>query len=1186
MYLKSIEIQGFKSFANKTVFRFQNGITGIVGPNGSGKSNVADAVRWVLGEQRVKELRGGSMQDVIFAGTQTRKPMGYAAVFITLDNSDHSLPVSYEEVTIGRRLYRSGESEYLINGSVCRLRDVQEVFYDTGIGREGYSIIGQGQIEKILSGRPEERRELFDEAAGIVKYKKRKAEAVRRLDNEHQNLLRVSDILSELDRQLVPMEHQAKKARIYLARRDELRVVEANLFMAETEQLRKEEEQVREKLEAATQELAGVQAEYDRAKAEYDELEEASRGMDQNLEECRQKITDAKMQSQEMQGKIALLREQISSAKKSEEMLKGRLDQITAELERRAEDETVYSANLEDLAGQESELKESLEEAQDAQARAARECAQISGAIEEEKNERIALISSRSELEAKIQRGAASLEQIGIRDSRLSQQLLALGSEEEEQQSAISTYESDRGRVDETISSLDAQSAAINEELGGIQEELTRLNAELETEQEQYHREASHLETLRNIAERYDGYGNSIRRVMEQKDIEPGLVGVVADLLTTEKKYETAVETALGGSIQNIVTEDEDTAKRMIRFLKTNRFGRCTFLPLTAMDRRTREADKAVLRHPGVIGLASSLVRCDKKYAGVAEHLLGRTWVTDDIDHAAALAKAFHYSLRIVTLEGELLSPGGSMTGGAFKNSSNLMGRRREIEEAQQKVARREKKLESLRAKIAEVRAKREEARTRLVAVSEQLQRSYLKQNTLRVRLNEAESLSIRTQSSRRQIEKEKAELEKQAAGLRAEAETLSGELKKMTQQEAMLRRREEFDTKRLEKARAVEEEKMRALEEAKLELAALEQQRTFLESNLERVRAEAEGFRKEKETVLAGQGEGSRQAQEKEEEIEALYAAINEAQAAAEAAQAEMEKIQAAREETDGKRRTFFARREELSERRSLLDKECFRLSGTLEKNEEKRDGLITSLWEEFELTPSDAAGLIRDDLGPRTQLKKRAGELRGEIRGLGSVNVNAIEEFKELSERHTFLTGQQEDLQKAEDALHKIIDELDRGMRTRFEEQFALIRTEFDKAFRQLFGGGSGTLELVEGQDILEAGIRIIASPPGKKLQNMMQMSGGEKALTAIALLFAIQNLKPSPFCLLDEIEAALDENNVDRFAAYLHKLTKQTQFIIITHRRGTMSAADRLYGVTMQEKGVSAQVSVDLIEQELDA
>ncbi len=1186
MYLKSIEIQGFKSFANKTVFRFQHGITGIVGPNGSGKSNVADAVRWVLGEQRVKELRGGSMQDVIFAGTQTRKQMGYASVFITFDNSDHSLPVSYEEVTVGRRLYRSGESEYLLNGSACRLRDVQEIFYDTGIGRDGYSIIGQGQIDKILSGKPEDRRELFDEAAGIVKYKKRKQEAAKKLDNEHANLLRVNDILSELDRQLIPMEHQAKKARIYLAKRDELRLYQANLFLAETGALNSEEAEVREKLEAVTAELEQVKAEYDRARTEYDELEEAIRGIDENVEACRTEATDAKMRAQEMQGRIALLKEQISSAQKSEEMLTQRLAQIEEEMGRRQQDAEVYKADLEDAAEREEALKEALEEAQDACTRASLEVSRISGTIEEEKNERIAILETRSELEAKQQRGAASLEQITIRDTRLTQQLLSLGSEEEEQQSAISSYESDRGKVDEAISSLDAQSASINEELGKIQEELSGLQQALEEEQEQYHREASRLESLRNIAERYDGYGNSIRRVMEQKETESGIIGVVADLLTTDKKYETAIETALGGSIQNIVTEDEETAKRMISFLKTNRFGRCTFLPLTALDKKQREPDRSVLKHPGVIGLASTLVKCDRKYTSVADQLLGRTWVTDDLDHAAALARAYHYSLRIVTLEGELLSPGGSMTGGAFKNSSNLMGRRREIEEAAERTARHEKKLESLRTKVAEVRAKREEAREKLVAISDQLQRSYLKQNTLRVRLGEAESLSIRTQSTRKQIEKEKAELEKQAAALRAEAEQFKEELRKIGQQDAMLRRREDFDVKRLEKARSEEEDKQRELEEIKLEAASLAQQKAFLETSLEKTKEEEERFRAEQRSVLEGRGEGNRKAKDKEEEITSLTEQIAEAEKSAEEAQARAEKLLAGREETEQKRRAFFTRREELSEHSSRLDRECFRLSGTLEKNEEKRDALITSLWEDFELTPSDAEGLKQEDLGSRTALKKRTGELRTEIRNLGSVNVNAIEEFKELSERHSFLTGQQEDLQKAEEALQKVIDELDRGMRKRFEEQFALIRREFDKAFKQLFGGGSGTLELVEDQDILEAGIRVIASPPGKKLQNMMQLSGGEKALTAIALLFAIQSLKPSPFCLLDEIEAALDENNVERFAAYLRKLTKQTQFIIITHRRGTMAAADRLYGVTMQEKGISAQVSVDLIEKELDA
>ena len=948
MYLKNIEVQGFKSFAQKINFEFHNGITGIVGPNGSGKSNVGDAVRWVLGEQSAKQLRGGNMQDVIFSGTELRKPLSFASVAITLDNSDHKLPVDFEEVTVTRRLYRSGESEYRINGSSCRLKDINEMFYDTGIGKEGYSIIGQGQIDKILSGKPEERRELFDEAAGIVKFKRRKNTTLKKLEEEQQNLVRVTDILSELTKQLEPLERQSETAKIYLAKRENLKELDVNMFLLEYEHTGKLLKELEEKTRIAEGQLKEAQDAHSRTRDEYERLEKSLEELNEHMDALREASRDRAIRRQQLEGEINVLHEQILAGEQNDSHYRSRLSTIQEDTKKKTADKEALDEQKADLQSGLKETSQKLKEEQDKLENIQSNIEECTQAVEDGKNEIIEILNSRANTKGKAQRFDAMMEQLDIRKAGISQRILSLKTQEEEQQSAINEAKAEYDAITEAIAATNQEGSRLTKEIREIQESMKQQSTQLEAGQTAYHREASRLESLRNITERYDGYGNSIRRVMEQKDQVPGIRGVVADIIHVEKNYEIAIETALGGSIQNIVTDNEQTAKQMIEFLKKNRYGRATFLPLNSISARGDFNQRGALNEPGAIGLASGLVTADREYAGLIGYLLGRVLVVDNIDHAIAIARKYRHSIRMVTLEGESLSPGGSMTGGAFKNNSNLLGRRREIEELEKKVKELAAQYNAIRQSLVENRTKRNEMRDTVASLQQKLREQSIQQNTARM--------------------------------------------------------------------------------------------------NIE--------------------------------------------------------------------------------------------------------------------------------------QLEKKAEE----IRALGSVNVNAIEDYRELLERHTFLNGQYNDLLEAEKTLEQIIKELDEGMRKQFSEKFGEIQKEFDKAFKELFGGGRGTLELAEDEDILEAGIRIISQPPGKKLQNMMQLSGGEKALTAIALLFAIQNLKPSPFCLLDEIEAALDDSNVGRFAGYLQKLTKNTQFIIITHRRGTMNAADRLYGITMQEKGVSTLVSVDLVENQL--
>ena len=681
MYLKSIEVQGFKSFANKINFQFHNGITGIVGPNGSGKSNVADAVRWVLGEQRVKQLRGASMQDVIFSGTENRKPLSYAYVAITLDNSDHQLAIDFQEVTVARRIYRSGESEYLMNGSPCRLKDVNELFYDTGIGKEGYSIIGQGQIDKILSGKPEERRELFDEAAGIVKFKRRKAAAQTKLENEKQNLVRVNDILSELEKQLGPLERQSETARIYLRKKEALKNLDVNVFLLENAHLREQLQAAEEKYGIANGELSEASAGYEGMKEEYDRIQKELEVLEETIEQTRNNLAESGMTRGKLEGERDVLKEQINSAKGSETHLSHRRNALEEEIEGKERDkENIINEKISTDA-QVREITAAAEEAKEKLKCVQKKIAELNSEIEAGKNTIIGELNKRATIKSKMGRFDTMMEQVNIRRAELNSRLLRAKSDEVAREETIRKLEAVFESVTTDIGVLRERERAVEKELENIRKELTQKDAGLREKQSAFHRENSKLEALSNLTERYEGYGGSVKKVMEQKENRKGIIGVVADIIKVEKKYEVAIETALGGNIQNIVTNDENTAKEMISFLKAGKLGRATFLPLTSITNSQRFKNTEVLSEKGVIGMADELVQVEERYRDVARALLGRIVVTDHVDNAIALAGKYKHSLRIVTLEGEQLVPGGAISGGAYKNNSNLLGRRRELEE-------------------------------------------------------------------------------------------------------------------------------------------------------------------------------------------------------------------------------------------------------------------------------------------------------------------------------------------------------------------------------------------------------------------------------------------------------------------------------------------------------------------------
>ena len=1185
MYLKSIEVQGFKSFANKIVFDFHNGITGIVGPNGSGKSNVADAVRWVLGEQSAKQLRGAKMEDVIFAGTQNRKPVGFAYVAITLDNSDHALPVEYDEVTVSRRVYRSGESEYKINGHSCRLRDVTEMFYDTGIGKEGYSIIGQGQIDKILSGKPDERRELFDEAAGIVKFKRRKSAAIKKLENERSNLVRVNDILSELEKQVGPLKQQSEKAKEYLNYKTDLKKYDVNAFLLETDRIRKETAELNGRLKIVDDDLEDSKSEYDNTKSEYESAENQLNDINTQIDENSQTVSALELENQKFQGEINVFTEQIKTFNANKQLHSERLLDIEKDKQNKNNSVKELREQYNDLNTELSEYNDKLAAINDTAKALNAEIEGISGQIDNRQNSIYDNLTEQSTIKAENQKFVTMLEQLEIKKSELTSHIIKGKSDESAQKQVIKslTAELDNavGKLEDINNSIEESNTSVTQ----LKAEITEKNSELDKLTQNYHREKSRLESLINITERYDGYGNSIKKIMELKDSNPGILGVIADIVKVEKQYETAIETALGGTIQNIVTDKESTAKELIGYLKQNKLGRATFLPLNAIHARNTLENEACINEKGVIGVASNLVRVSFEYEGLAKYLLGRILVVDNIDNALLIAKKYKYTLRIVTLEGEQLNPGGSMTGGAFRNSSNLLGRRREIEELKQSVSNTNKQITQEKAAVADLRNQVAKYREALDSYNKLLRETHIRKNTIDVNLKQADLKLSEIIASYGDDIKEQASIDSEILKISESRNQVSGNLNLLDNQNEAARKEIENLGKTLEAKKSEEAAVALKIENLKISHSSIEQKASFINENIERLCKELDNLEEEKTSIQEKIGETKELVSAKQADIELVKNSIEQSERKITAIGEKLEDLRAAKGKVNASHKEFFKKREELNEKIILLEKDSMRLHNQYDRLEESYDSLVDYMWNEYELTYSYALELKSDELNNINDIRKQINILKAAIKKLGDVNVNAIEEYKSVSERYEFMKTQHDDMIEAEESLMKVIEELDEGMRAQFTAKFEEIKVEFDKVFKELFGGGRGTIELVEGEDILEAGILIISQPPGKKLQNMMQLSGGEKALTAIALLFAIQNLKPSPFCLLDEIEAALDDSNVGRYANYLHKLTKHTQFIVITHRRGTMSAADRLYGITMQEKGVSTLVSVDLIENDLN-
>ncbi len=1180
MYLKSVDLYGFKSFANKMVFKFDKGITGIVGPNGSGKSNIADAVRWVLGEQSAKQLRGSKMEDVIFAGTETRKPLGYCQVDLTIDNQDKKMPIDYSEVTVSRRVYRSGESGYYINGTACRLRDVHELFMDTGVGREGYSIIGQGQVDKILSTKPDDRRALFDEAAGIVKYKTRKEAAIKKLTRSEQDLERVEDIITELEGQKETLEEQAETARIYLDKREELKKLEVTSFIRLIDEFDKKLEDLKEKETIATDDLNNKKQIYKDLARKHHEYEELFNVVEEELEKNREAITETSLEVEKFQSSLTLSEEKIKNYENQKAKLDEEIERLQdSEINRTQELNTLKDGRLKQtrLVGEKQALIKERQETLDSMQA---EIDEKEKEIDEIQTNMIQRLNEVSGIKSQVHRNELILENNSHRIDHLKSRSTILKKTNSDLEKEIEGNKDQVEAFELKQKELLDEKMKIRKTINGLEENQAKDKEELNQKRHQVNKDRSRLEALKDMEDQYEGYFFSVKKIMELKD--PGALGVIAELISVEEKFEKAIEIALGSNLQNIVTTDEGKAKYFIDYLKKNKFGRGTFLPMTTVK---GSAITGINESDGYIGVASELIDCDEKFKPIIRQLLGRILIVEDLNHGIRLAKLNGQRYRIITLDGDVISPGGAMSGGAFKKEKGqLLSRKNEIESLEVTIDKGSEIVDVLAKKVSET----DET---VLALKEEIESIRVKEQDINIELHTVTTLLNANMSELSKFKQELLNIEAEFNQLESTNNDLSDT---MTQLKHNLDSTETDHTDAEEKVKEIgeyiqvlKEDKDIVLEEItsdKMELSSLMQSAEHMDENILRLSESLQsktdsisGIREEiNQTELLILKERHLLTSNKEEQVKAKEK-LNDLNEELNDLRYKRQDIQVSKGQLDSKK--DFAQEEA-----NALEKELIRITGSVEKLEIQKENQINYMWDEYELTYTSAQEFKTDIDLTEPAIKQKVTRLKSEMKQLGDVNVHAIEEFRQVKERYTFLTEQRDDLEAAKQKLLDIITELDKQMTEQFREKFELIRITFSKVFKELFGGGKGLLELTDTDNVLESGITIVAQPPGKKLQNMMLLSGGERAFTAIALLFAIQSLRPSPFVVLDEIEAALDDANVDRFAEYLNKLTDQTQFIVITHRKGTMEAADALYGITMQEKGVSTQVSVKLIQDQL--
>ncbi len=1172
-------MQGFKSFADKTVIDFEDGITAIVGPNGSGKSNILDALRWVMGEMSAKTLRGANMQQIIFSGTETRKPLNFAEVSLVLDNSDRAFPIDFDELVVTRRVFRSGESVYMINNATCRLRDVQELFMDTGIGKGGYSMIGQGNVAQILSTKAEDRREFFEGAAGVSKYKHRKDEAERKLLNTNENLTRVTDITTELSAQIGPLENQSKKAKKYLEYYEEYKGLDVSMSVITLKKNEELSKKAKEALENVTAEMDELRAKGDETTLRVEELINLAGKKDEEKAEQNRSLSACEEQRMSATNDITLAKNNIANNTKNIE----RIDREILLQKKRSEE---FKAQIEEKKAKIEENKAEAKRLEEGFSGTSDKNKEIFDAVSKKREEITALRDELSKVNVDAGSKRASIEgsehmraeYLARRESIEAEKLAKTADSEniarqiEENEKTAKQAEEKQKNMAERVQSVTKELEAKKTALADIVKEQAELTVENNSM-------TSKKRILEGMENEYEGFSRSVKMVLKAPELKNRMIyGTLSGLLEVSGDYVVAIETALAGALQNIVVESEDDAKSAIKYLKDCRGGRATFLPVSSVKSRRLENEKEIVSEKGVLGIASDLVKCDRKYRSVVENLLGRTVVSEDIDSAITLSKKYGYRFRTVTVQGEILNAGGAISGGSVNKQSGFLSRANEIKELTASLAEMAKRL-------LELGKNREMAEDEVQTLENRLN-SYLPllreyENEYILAKNNAEHLKQSMDSSG----ESGRELESRLLAVEAQLAESGEEIARLIGEERTLKRKAEEIEVQISEA----EENLTALEEEKEKVASSVMEETLKIRELaSQVEAEQNAITALLESISAiGEEELSKLA-EKEGFIadnDRLSQEIDECSEKCEEIKRRSEIIRQAIEEIDSEKEKISAEQmkiqesnKEFTERLVLLQQEHSRAETKCEKIASDTENIISRLWEDYELTISVAQENAKE-IEDEKESAKRVAELKGKIKALGSVNMDAIEEYKAVSERYEFLSTQKADLEEAISNLNKIISSTEELMEEHFNKQFAEINKSFQKVFAELFGGGKGRLYLSEPDNVLESGIEIEAQLPGKNLQNMSLYSGGERSMIATALLFAILAVKPTPFCVLDEIDAALDDVNVSRFATYLKNYLDDTQFVVITHRRGTMEAANVLYGVTMQEKGVTKTLSLEI-------
>ena len=1181
MYLKRLELQGFKSFADKTVLEFMPGITSVIGPNGSGKSNVSDAIRWVLGEQSMKSLRGTKSEDIIFAGTQSRKSLGFAEASLIFDNSDGKLPVEYTEVTVTRKIYRSGESGYFINKTSCRLKDVLELFMDTGIGKDGYSIIGQGKIDEILSNKSEDRRHIFEEAAGIVKYRVRKVESEKKLEHTKLNLMRINDILSEIELNIEPLKNQAEKAKKYLNLREELKNIEVGLFIyninSYKEKLQKiveDEEILKSQNDEASESMQKIAELKEKLKQEIDEITI-------NIENTQNIGLESEKEKERLNSEISITKERIINNKenfsrynKEIEEIKTRIAELEEEKKVKLEKKSNMFSNREKFQKELEEKERELEELTKNLSSKELEIEDKKKKLEENTDKKYEKLNNISTIEANLENIKTRKKQV---NSEIDFNISELDSTRLIREDISKKFQEIDAKRNEIVKSLEKISAEKEKAEGKIKEYDININKF----SSEYRIKESRLKFLKETEKEKEGYIRSVKSLLldceKNESLNKGSHGVLANIIKTPKEYETAIEMALGAALQNIVTDTEEDAKKLVEHLRKNNLGRASFLPIASV--KGKKLEKYNSRGvDGIVGIASDLVEFDKKYEQIVLSFLGRTVIVDDMSNAIVLAKKNSYSFRIVTIKGDLINPSGAITGGSVAQKTvNILGRAREIEDLEKDLKKLKSNLEkiekekqvylnsnenvieeimALESSLQEIDITYASDKQKLVAVQENISKVEKRLEKLKQDLKELDDQNIENTKNKKQEEIDIKEIEDE-----------NKELNIIIEQFANLNKdnQEYIDDLNMD------------ITNLKISVSSFDESETSINEMVERINSDIENNSSSIENKVKQKENIENENKILENSIENLEEKIKSIDEKVSNSVEEVSKLKQKRIEKNGELTKEEKNYEGQFEIIEGLKEQLVKIDVKKEKIEQDIESVVNKLWEEYEITPNNAIDYKKPDNVQSTT--KQVNSLRNKIKELGSINIDSIEEYNQTKQRYDFMCEQRLDLEDGISKLKKVIQDMTSTMKIQFAKQFEIINKNFGEVFKELFGGGKAELKLTDEENILECGIEINVQPPGKKLQNMTLLSGGEKAFTAIALLFAILKINPSPFCVLDEIEAALDDVNVYRYADYLKKFTNNTQFLVITHRKGTMEVADTVYGITMEKSGISKLLSMKL-------